>query len=113
MGRTTPALAVIYSATANKEIQGVWKHNAEFYSSADHATDYVKFLYERMENLSTAYEDGKAVETNDKLRYITMKRSSRGNGHITVYRITKTAVRSVHVFHTSQNWENKVKPRSK
>lgn len=111
MDPTTPALTVIYSAIANKEIQGIWNYNAEFYSSADHATDYVNFLYKRMEKLSTDYQDGREVETNEKLRYIVMKRSPQGNGHIAVYRITKTAVRIVHVFHTSQDWENKVKPR--
>jgi len=113
MDTTAPALTVIYSVTANKEIQGIWKQNAKLYGSAEHATDYVNFLYEHMERLTTSYEAGREVESNEKLRYIVMKRSNRGMGHIAVYRITKSAVRVVHVFHTSQDWEKKVKPRSK
>lgn len=98
MGTPVPALTVIYSATANKQIQGIWKHKAEFYSSAEHATDYVNFLYGHMQKLSTDYEEGRTVETTEMFRFITMKRSTQGSGHIAVYRITKPPFASCMFF---------------
>ena len=113
MESSKPVLTVVYSATALKEPDKIWAHNAKTYASSDHANNYVDFLKTKIKALSNHYEDGRVVETNDKLRYIVMKPSSRGNGHVAVYRISSTAVRIVHVFHTSQNWESKIKPRAR
>ena len=37
-----PALTVVYSATALKELDKIWDYNAKTYFSAEHANKYVE-----------------------------------------------------------------------
>ena len=113
MATRTPALAIIYAASALKELDKIWDYNADLYASAEHATKYVDFLKTRINTLATDHARGKEVETNAGLRYITMKRNPSGDGHAAVYRVKNKAVRIVHIFHTKQDWPSKVKARKK
>ncbi len=74
-----PTLSVIYSRTALRELDKIWEYNVRAYGSTDHANQYVDFLRANIRALSTGYEDCRKVETNDRLRFILIKRSSQGN----------------------------------
>ncbi len=113
MGSATPALAILYSIRAQKDLDGIWEYNAKAYASPAHANGYVNFLKTEIRKLATEPEKGRVVAINPKLRYLLMKWSNDGYGHIAVYRVTKTAIRVSRVLHTSQDWERKVKPRSR
>jgi len=113
MEPATPALAILYSIRAQKDIDEIWDYNAKTYASAAHANGYVDFLKGEIRKLASEPEKGKVVASNPKFRYLLMKWSTNGYGHIAVYRVTKAAIRISRVFHTSRDWERKMKPKSK
>ena len=53
MDAAAPALEVVYSLKALKELDEVWDYNANFYNSAQHANEYVGFLRADIEALAT------------------------------------------------------------
>jgi len=109
MGNAAPALAIVYSAKAKRELDGIWDYNADFYNSAQHANEFVDFLRSEISSLAVDPERGKVIENNPKFRYLLMKWSTDGYGHIAVYRITKDTIRISRVFHTSQDLQNKMR----
>ena len=113
MGSEEPVLEIRYSIKAQQEVDGIWNYNAKTYASADHANAYVDFLKMEIRKLVFEPEKGRIVSTNPKFRYLTMKLSTDGHGHIAIYRITKTAIQISRVLHTSQDWQSKVVPKSK
>lgn len=57
MDTNSPALTIVYVASALKELDHIWDYNAEFYSSADHATDYINFLKDEIKTLALDCRD--------------------------------------------------------
>jgi plasmid stabilization system protein ParE len=112
MGEPTSALVIVYSARAVKDLDAIWDYNAEYYGSARRADDYVGFLQTEIRILAVEPRKGKSIEINPRFRYLLMKWSLDGHGHIAVYRVTKSAIRISRIFHTAQDWETKMKPRS-
>jgi plasmid stabilization system protein ParE len=102
-----PTLTVVYAATALKELDEIWDWNDEHYSS-DHADKYIEFLERHIDALSTDHRQGKQVGSRPELSYILIRRKSKGHGHIAVYSVDKTQVNVFHVFHSAQDWQNKL-----
>lgn len=100
---------VVYTPVALDELDEVWDWNAQRHD-ANHATEYVRFLRDGIDSLSRDYGDGKVVEANVDLRYTTLRRRSKADGHVVVYRVDATAqtVRVLHVFHTKQDWRSRI-----
>lgn len=97
---------VVLTREARNELSQIWNHNAKA-RGIEHADRYVAFLYEQIENLSETYLNGKVVEARPDLRYLLMRRKSRGHGHIVVYSISGEEIVVLHIFHTAQNWQNR------
>lgn len=61
-----------------------------------------------MEKLATDYWAGVPVKAHPGLRYIIIRRSRKGHGHLAVYQVRPDAVRVLQFFHTAQDWQNKL-----
>lgn len=107
MDTDAPALSIIYSKAAHRALDDIWTWNAKTYSG-EHATDYIHFLQGRIATLATEHAAGKIVDADPTFRYVTMKRSSRGDGHVAVYRMKGKTVRILRIFHTKQDWQSKL-----
>jgi len=103
-------LSVIYSPAALNELEENWDWNVE-HNGIDQARAYRRFLTDEINALSVKYDDGRRVSTRPDLRFVTMFWSTGGHGHVAVYKVdhgTGTVI-VAHVFHTRQNWEEKMK----
>jgi plasmid stabilization system protein ParE len=74
----------------------------------DHAERYIQYLERHIDTLSDGYEQGKLISSRPDLRYILIRRKSRGHGHVAVYKIKQDQVRILHVFHSAQDWQAKL-----
>lgn len=102
-----PALTVIYSATALGDLDEIWDWNAKTHGPG-HAAQYIEFLEQHINALSRDYGTGQVVSARPDLRYLIIRRKNRGHGHVAVYRFDDHTVSILHVFHTAQDWRNKV-----
>ena len=100
-------LTVTYSRAALRELQEIWQWNADHYSP-DHADAYVSFLQNRIDALSREYYRGLPVAGRPGYRYMTILRRPKSHGHIAVYNVDPETIHILHVFHTSQDWRNKI-----
>jgi len=107
MKRHKGRLPVIYADDALREIDKIADWNEETYSRA-HARDYIRFLERHIDSLAKEFEKGNPVSTRPDLHYIRIQKRSKAYGHVAVYIFDDQAVTIVHVFHTSQDWENKL-----
>ncbi len=97
-------MTVILSPTAVGELYAIWEWNAEHYSPS-HADAYVGYLKHRIGHLAKMHAKGKPVSIRPDLRYILVRRKSKGHGHLVVYRVQGQEVHVLHIFHTSQDWQ--------
>lgn len=114
MDAKSPALAVIYSPTALDELDEIWDWNLE-HNGFNQAQAYRQFLLENINSLAVQHNSGRTVATRSDLRFILMKWSTSGYGHVAVYQVDAGAatVTIAHVFHTSQNWRQKLKQETR
>ena len=103
----TVRLPVIYSDEALTEINEIADWNEETYNRA-HARSYIRFLERHIDALSKDFARGKPIVNRPDLRYIRIQKKSKAHGHVAVYIFDDRAVTVVHVFHTSQDWENRL-----
>ncbi len=101
-------LTVIYAANALAELDEIWDWNEEFYS-ANHADQYVAFLQRHIDKLGEDHQRGQSLSFRSELRYIFIRRRSKGYGHVAVYRVDQERVNVLHVFHSAQDWRTKLK----
>jgi plasmid stabilization system protein ParE len=104
-----PVLAVVLAPTALAEVSEIWRYNA-LQRGVRQADAYEAFLTKHLYALASNYDLGRVVEPDKEYRYTTIKRRSKADGHIGVYRIDQSArtVRVLHIFHTKQDWKNKL-----
>jgi plasmid stabilization system protein ParE len=107
MASDKPPLTVILAPTAIDELHGIWRWNAGNYS-VTHADGYILYLRQKIVELAGIYAKGKAVSTRPDLHHIIIRRRNRGHGHVVVYNFNQQEVHVLHVFHTAQNWPNKL-----
>jgi plasmid stabilization system protein ParE len=88
-------------------LDAIWDWNAAAHSR-EHAVSYLEFLLNHIEGLDVRHEQGNPVGRGTNLRYILIRRKSRGHGHVAVYRINAVTVDVLHDFHTAQNWQSKL-----
>lgn len=100
-------LTVTYSRAALRELQEIWQWNADHYSPA-HADAYLSFLQHRIDRLSREHDRGRPVGAGFDYRYITILRRPKSHGHIAVYNVDSETVQILHLFHTAQDWRNKI-----
>ena len=95
--------AVVLSPTVVDELHDIWRWNAERYTPA-HADAYLAFLKQRILGLDRNCQRGQVVSHRLDLRYMLLRRRSRGHGHVAVYSFDDREVRVLHIFHTAQDW---------
>lgn len=105
--RKWPTLKVIYTASALRELDEIWDWNRGHYSE-EHAEQYVKFLEDHIESLSTDRSRERQVISRPNVNYILMQRKSKRHGHVAVYRIFGGQIEILHVFHSAQDWQAKI-----
>ena len=98
------ALPVIYSGIALQELDEIALWNQSTYSLA-HARSYIDFLLNNIDSIGQDPELGGAFAPRPELRYLHIRRGSRGYGHVVVYTVGSEAVRILHIFHSAQNWQ--------
>jgi len=104
MAASKSVLNVVLAPIAIDELAAIWQWNAEHYSPGQ-ADRYVGFLKGVINRLGDCYQQGKAIEVRPDLRYLLVRRRSKGHGHVIVYRFDDSSVYVLHVFHTAQNWQ--------
>ena len=108
MARKPPKLKVQFSPRARNSLYEIWEWNASTYD-ADHADAYIAFLEESTNELATEYLTGNVVSVAPELRYIVIRRRTRGHGHVAIYKIVAdTFVNVLNFYHTSQDWQGKL-----
>jgi plasmid stabilization system protein ParE len=101
------SLTIVFSPTATDDLDAIWRWNAERYT-VSHADAYLRFINDRIATLAENYAKGRRVPSRTDLRYILIKRKSKGHGHIAVYRYDDVEVHVLHLFHTAQDWQNAI-----
>ena len=102
-----PRLVVVYSPEALDEIDEIAAWNQINYGDA-RAIQYIKFLTGHIDRLEANYPKGRKVDGRADLRYIQIRKRSKGHGHVALYTVDPGAVTIIHVFHTSQDWQSKI-----
>lgn len=51
---------------------------------------------------------GRVIDGKPDMRYVVVRKRSRGHGHVIVYEFDEVAVKVLRIFHTSQNWTDQV-----
>jgi plasmid stabilization system protein ParE len=108
MARKSPKLTVSYTGLARFTLAEIWDWNAERHDP-DHADAYVAFLEDQADKLGSTYDKGKAIAVRPDYRYVTIRRSSRGHGHLIIYLVTESSVEILAFLHTRQDWQGKIK----
>ena len=107
MARKPPRLTVKLSLRTINALNQIWLINAEKYG-VERADSYIKFLRDTINRLSSEYPMGKPVTTLPEFQYIVIKRRQQGHGHIAVYKVADNEVNVATVYHTVQDWQNKL-----
>jgi plasmid stabilization system protein ParE len=81
--------------------------NEKFYDR-DHAERYLKYLLDEIGVLCRDSKKGQRILALPELHFVLIRRGSSGYGHIIVYRRKVDAIEVLHVFHSSQNWQQKL-----
>ncbi|HEX4129123.1 MAG TPA: type II toxin-antitoxin system RelE/ParE family toxin [Pirellulales bacterium] len=100
-------LRVIISPAVITALHEIWQWNAERYCPS-HADAYLAFLKRHVYGLDRRYKQGKTLTFRPELRYIMIRRKSKGHGHVVVYRFDNREVNVLLVFHTAQDWQTKL-----
>ena len=102
-----PPLAIIRSPAAIDELHQIWVWNVQNNGLA-RADAYAQFLADCIAKLAVDYAMGAPVQARPDLRYRIVRRRLRGHGHVLVYKFDQNQVRLLHVFHTAQDWDQKL-----
>lgn len=100
-------LKVLVSPKARNELLAISEYNRENYGDM-RAQSYEAFLISGIKKLATTYLKGRPVEDFAELRSVTLKRRTRGDGHIVIYEIMPAEVNILHLFHTKMDVQGRL-----
>jgi len=100
-------LSVNYTAIALRELDEIWAWNCGRYGPS-HANEYIAFFKRNIDALALKPERGKRLELPLDARYFRIREKSRGHGHVAVYSVNEATLTVHHVFHTAQDWQNRI-----
>jgi plasmid stabilization system protein ParE len=96
------------SASALDTLAEILEWNADQYS-IDHALAYVLFLESSISALATDYTSAKIVASAPHYRYkVFRKKSTSAHAHLAVFDLTEDSVRVIAIYHTAQNWQDRL-----
>jgi plasmid stabilization system protein ParE len=99
-------LTLDYTPDALSDLNEIWDWNASQYSNL-HVDRYIEFLQKQTDRLRSNFP-GNPVPTRPDFKYLTIRRRSKGHGHVVVYEVMGNRIRILRYFHTSQNWRDKM-----
>lgn len=105
------ALEIRFTPAARADLVGIWHWNAAEYGES-RADRYVEFLLNTIERLGAEPLMGAEVSEYPGLRRFLAKRRAKGHGHIVFYRIVEERLEVIHLFHTAQDWRNRLELES-
>lgn len=100
-------MEVIFAPEAQADLIKIWNWNAKE-RGVSHADNYLNYLGEKLEGLAESYTLAKHVPGRQDLWYLDMRRRRRGHGHLAVFTIYEDRIVVVHVFHSAQDWTNRL-----
>lgn len=112
MARRKRKLEIRFTPASTAELTGIWHWSAEEYGEK-RADSYVQFLLEQVRPLSDSPQLGSSVEEFPGLRRIVARRKASGHGHIIVYREKGGNLEVIHIYHTAQDWRNRLEDDEK
>lgn len=86
MARFPSKLTLLYTPESLEDLAEIWQWNAE-QKGEPHANRYVTFLRAQTEKLANIENAGRPVATRDGYRYVTIRRRTRGYGHVAIFEI--------------------------
>jgi plasmid stabilization system protein ParE len=105
-GKSHDPLTIDYTPEALSDLDAIWDWNAGKYSNA-HADRYIEFLQRQTDRLKSN-SHGLPVPMRPDFNYLTIRRRSKGYGHVVVYEMVENRIRILRYFHTSQDWQNQL-----
>ena len=100
-------MKVIYADEALESLAEIWDWNARNYGAA-HAERYLEFLRQHTESLGASPRRSRAVPGHPTRRYLTIRRRTKGHGHVAVFELRSECLHVLDYFHTSQDWLNRL-----
>lgn len=100
-------LPVRYALEAQLDLDEIAVWNAERYGS-EHAARYIDYLQNQIEAHCQDSKMNHAVPSLPGLRYVLIRRKSAAHGHIAIFRRDEQLINVVHVFHTAQDWQQRL-----
>jgi plasmid stabilization system protein ParE len=101
-------LRVILSREAEANLEEIWHWNAMAHDP-QWADDYRAFLISNIRNLAAA--SGRIVAGEPALRYVRVRKKAKSHGHIIVFREAGEDMEIVFIFHTAQDWQNRLRDK--
>jgi plasmid stabilization system protein ParE len=101
-------MKVVRSPISHDELFEIWRWNVERYN-VKHANEYLKFLNESIDHLAANHRHCRTVPDRPDLRWATLRRKSTGHAHVAVFMVIDGTIRVLHIFHTAQDWQNRLK----
>jgi plasmid stabilization system protein ParE len=100
-------LSVDYSPQSRRDLFAIADWNEKEYGVA-HAARYIGFLKKIVVSLGRDEIEGHGIEERPDLRFVLARRRNRGHGHVVVYRVHRSAIEIVRLFHTAEDWTSKL-----
>jgi plasmid stabilization system protein ParE len=107
MAEEQPLPEVSYSAAAIRDLHGIWIWNADTHSVAS-ADRYEEFLKKTASSLRSSPKRVQTVLDRIDLQYVTAQQKPRRHGHVIISKTTSSSIEIVRIFHTAQDWVNKL-----
>lgn len=107
MARGKKKLTIELSPIAINHLRQIHAYNVE-HRSESWADRYLAFLEKSIFSLSSNFDKGRSIEGFPDLSYQTFRMRNRGDGHIVVYKVKGDKVSILQIFHTKQDWQNKL-----
>ncbi|SRR5579871_6827300 len=98
---------VVLTAAAETDLNEIWRWNADHYDRS-RADKYTQFLRDSLVAIAATARPGKSLPGNSDLRYILLRRKSRGHGHIAVFKPEPSRIVVLQIFHTAQDWQSEI-----
>ncbi len=100
-------LPILYALEAQLDLNEIAVWNEERYGS-EHAARYIDYLQSQIEERCQDSKKNHAVPALPGLQYVLVRRKSAAHGHIAIFRRDEHAINVVHVFHSAQDWQQRL-----
>lgn len=100
-----PRRKLLYSSEARQALLEIGAYNEQTYGR-EHARAYLRFLRNEIRSLLEYPAKGTILLDRQELRFLVVRKNSRGHGHVVVYRISENYINVIRIYHSSQDWQS-------